>query len=367
MRQPKPYFKKAKKAWYANLGPNRRPVKLAEGEDNEKAAWEKYHILMAGRQPLENDPLIQDVFQRFLDHHVASAKRTYDFYSLPAVSFLAYLKEHAKRVRRTSELKPIHVADWVESCRLCRRSRRIKGKKGHRGGQYKTETTDRPVSQNTHRNRIRAIKAAFRWAEQMGVIDKNPIKWMKVPAAIPRGDEAYLMPEEWSRLVGAIKDGPFLDFLTVLKESGCRPREAATVEARWFKRNDRCWVFPKSDSEGKMENRVVPLTDRAFEICQSYALKHPEGPMFRTRLGTPWRRQALDSRCARLREKLKIHVTPYSVRHTFATDAIIRGVDLQTIAVIMGHKDLRMLSRIYQHVQKRSDHIREGLRRATGA
>ena len=32
----------------------------------------------------------------------------------------------------------------------------------------------------------------------------------------------------------------------------------------------------------------------------------------------------------------------------------------------MGHKDLRMLSRIYQHVKKRSDHVKEGLRKATG-
>ena len=52
MRRPKPYFKSSHNAWYANIGPNRRPLKLAEGRDNEKAAWSKYDILMAGRQPL---------------------------------------------------------------------------------------------------------------------------------------------------------------------------------------------------------------------------------------------------------------------------------------------------------------------------
>ena len=41
------------------------------------------------------------------------------------------------------------------------------------------------------------------------------------------------------------------------------------------------------------------------------------------------------------------------------------GPKLQ-IATLMGHVDLKMVSRIYQHIRKRSDHLREGLRRATG-
>ena len=95
-------------------------------------------------------------------------------------------------------------------------------------------------------------------------------------------------------------------------------------------------------------------------------LKHPDGPLFRTRRDTPWTQRALGSRLYRLSCKLGFHVCPYAVRHTFATDAIIRGVDLQTIATLMGHVDLKMLSRIYQHLRRRSDHLRAGLRKATG-
>jgi site-specific recombinase XerD len=53
------------------------------------------------------------------------------------------------------------------------------------------------------------------------------------------------------------------------------------------------------------------------------------------------------------------------LRHSFATEAIIRGVDVPTIAKLMGHANTDMLMRIYQHVSKREDHLREGLRRAT--
>jgi site-specific recombinase XerD len=50
---------------------------------------------------------------------------------------------------------------------------------------------------------------------------------------------------------------------------------------------------------------------------------------------------------------------------THVCHAIVRGVDIVTIAKLMGHKDLTMLKRIYQHVKKRSDHMREALRKAT--
>jgi len=125
-------------------------------------------------------------------------------------------------------------------------------------------------------------------------------------------------------------------------------------------------VFPADESKGQREPRVVQLTDRAFEICQRLALKHPEGPLFRNSEGRPWTRYSLHCRFSRLSKKLGFPVCAYAIRHTFATDAITRGVDLVTISLLMGHADLKMLSRVYQHVQKRSGHMRAALKRAVG-
>jgi len=54
-------------------------------------------------------------------------------------------------------------------------------------------------------------------------------------------------------------------------------------------------------------------------------------------------------------------VTPYYVRHTFATEKIIQGVDLVTIATLMAHRSLKMLMTIYQHVRRRGEHLRKAL------
>ena len=213
---------------------------------------------------------------------------------------------------------------------------------------------------------MRGVKACFNWAADEEIIGRNPLAKLKIPKAIPRGDEAYLMPEEWERLVAAVTDAPFLDFLTILKETGCRPREAAIVENRWYNRHGDLLGVSQGRKQGQRGEPHRPPEQEGDGDLPASCLETPGRPHLSHPPGHTLAAGALNKRCQTLANKLGLHVTPYSIRHTFATDAIIKGVDLQTIAILMGHKDLRMLSRIYQHVKKRSDHVKEGLRKATG-
>ena len=311
---------------------------------------------MACRQPIRQDCPVAGLLDRFLEHHKAkSASATYQFYHNAINSFGRYVGPKL----RLSDLKPFHVYDWID-----RNHRTIKQvtPKG-------IVDTGKTTSDNYRRNLIRAVKAAFRWAERREYIDRSPVRYVELPPA--RSRDVYLMPAQWDKLIAKVAQsrdsGCLFDILTVMKETGCRPQEVRRVEGRHFKREDRCWEFPVDESKGKKEKRVVLLTDKAFDICQRLTLKYPEGPLFRTSTGKPWSRRALSFRLYRLSGKLGFNICPYAIRHTFATDAIVRGVDLQTIATLMGHVDLGMLSRIYQHIKRRSDHLRAGLRKATGA
>ena len=310
---------------------------------------------MANRQPVQADGRVVDLLERFLEHHHLkdSADATYRFYAHALSSFGRFIGN-----LRVSHLKPHHVDEWID-----RDHRTVK-----RATPKGTIDTGKPTSDNYRRNLIRAVKAAFRWAERREHIDRSPIRHVELPTARPR--DVYLTPEQWATLVAAVSKshdgGCLLDLITAMKETGCRPQEARRVEARHFDRDGRCWIFPVDESKGKQEKRVVLLTDRVYETCQRLALKHPEGPLFRTSVGHPWTGRTFSYRLYRLSKKLGFHVCPYAIRHTFATDAIIRGVDLQTIATLMGHVDLGMLSRIYQHIKRRSDYLRAGLRKAVG-
>jgi integrase len=337
MRQPKPYFKASHKAWYANIGSNKRPKRLASEAEGEAKAYERYYQIMADRQPVDSDTLVVELLDRFLDHHSKnSAPATYQFYARPVNLFARYIGPKLRLV----DLKASHVYNWID--------------------------TLPPASDNYRRNQIRGVKAAFRWAEKRELIDRSPIRNVTMPPARPR--DVYLMSEQWKKLIAEVSKsrdgGCLLDILTAMKETGCRPQEARRVEARHL--DDKAWVFPAHESKGKREPRVVLLTDNVFAICQRLALKHLEGPLFRTSAGHPWTRRALSHRLYRLSKRLGFRACPYAIRHTFCTDAIERGVDLQTIATLMGHADLNMLSKVYQHIRKRSEHLRAGLKKAVG-
>ena len=170
MRRPQPYFKKSHHAWYYNV--NGRPVRLATEEEGEKAAWDKYHKLMAGRQPVADDDPVVTLLDRFLDHHKnKSADATYQFYRNALDSFAHYIGPKL----RLSDLKSFHVYDWID-----RNHRTVK--KATPNG---TVDTGRPTSDNYRRNLTCAVKAAFRWAERREHIDRSPVRYVEMPMPAP--------------------------------------------------------------------------------------------------------------------------------------------------------------------------------------
>ena len=103
MRQPKPYFKQSHKGWYANIGPDKRPVRLASEEEGETLAWEKYHSHMANRQPVNGDCLVAALLDRYLDRKQPYwAQATCEFHAKALSSFArstgaSYFANQARR------------------------------------------------------------------------------------------------------------------------------------------------------------------------------------------------------------------------------------------------------------------------------
>ena len=65
-------------------------------------------------------------------------------------------------------------------------------------------------------------------------------------------------------------------------------------------------------------------------------------------------------------KKLGFRVIAYGARHSFATTALVNGgVDPISLSHLMGHKDTAMVSRIYSHVAKNTDYLRQQAQKAT--
>jgi len=330
MRQPQPYWKATHRCWYAKI--DGRHYRL---DPNEKEAWEKYHQLMAGRAALSADSKVAELVNRYLDWTERHrAKATYEWYA----RFLLSFGRSLPRGLKLSKLRPFYVTLWVDSA-------------------YPPAT----CSPSTRHGAIRAVQRVFNWAIQQGLADSNPLRRIEKPR--PNRRETYLTPKQYQALTERIS-GPFRDMIEILRHTGCRPEEARKVTSAEFDQSARCWILPAGFTSKVRRRRSIPLDSRALKICAEGASQFPEGPILRLN-GRPWNPKTLSKRCRKTGAELGFEFSPYTIRHTFATDAIIRGVDLVTIAEIMGHSDLRMLQGVYQHVNQRLDHLRKGLEQAT--
>ena len=336
MRVPKPFYVKKRKTWYVQIDGKQHNL----GKDKTEAMTQ-YRELMGNSAKVTAELVkptaaVLDLLAEFLAWSERNnGERNFETLQYHISRFSKWLSDTGQGRLLVRDLKPFHVSKWLDD-------------------RYKN-----PVAGVTRAGAIQCLKRPFNWAVEEGYINVNPIARMKKPRYVPRGDEAYISDQQFAALIEAAQDTckpyeaePFVDYLTVLKDTGCRPQEIRAVEARHFDAENRVWRFPASESKGKRNARVVPLqTQRAFEICRRLALKHPEGPLFRNSDGNSWTAYAVSCRFQRLEKKCSVKACAYAFRHTFATNEILKGTDLITLKHMMGHTDLTMLGKVYEHIQ----------------
>jgi len=54
------------------------------------------------------------------------------------------------------------------------------------------------------------------------------------------------------------------------------------------------------------------------------------------------------------------------LRHSWATNALQKGVDPLTVAILMGHRDPSTLAKVYQHLALNPKHMLTEAHRAVG-
>ena len=98
-----------------------------------------------------------------------------------------------------------------------------------------------------------------------------------------------------------VRDAEFRDLLTACWETGCRPQEVLSVEAKHVNVTEGCWAFATQESKGKDRQRIVYLTDVTLAITTRLMAAHPHGRLFLNTDGKPWSASALNCRFTRLR------------------------------------------------------------------
>jgi integrase len=335
-RIPKPWFRNGKGCWYVCVGG--RQVNL--GKDKAEA-FRRFHRLMAdaGQAPPAEggEPLtIAELVERYLED---LGRRATPRTAYVARSYLKpLLADHGELLAKSLEKK--HVEAVVR-----------------RHGRWS------PTTENHVKSRVVAV---FNWAVHQGLIPVNRLKGIHKPRAQCRGAKAVMEPDEHRQLMDAAP--PYLrDVLLALHQTGARPCEVLTVEAKDFDAAQAVWVLDDHKTAERVGTpRVIHLTPEVVELCLVLARRHPTGPLFRRSSGKPFPPAYYLARLVRqLRRRLGLRdaITPYSLRHTFATDALAAGVPDAQVAELLGHTGTAILHKHYSHLTARARALRDALGR----
>jgi len=167
------------------------------------------------------------------------------------------------------------------------------------------------------------------------------------------------------RLLMRHSDKKFKTLLFALRETGCRPKEARTL--KWESVLPDRWVLRNHKTVGKTQRpRVVFLTAPVRKLMAVLRRDSASDHVFLNARGTPWTVSAMRLRLTRIKRKTDLpkDVVPYLLRHAFATSALVRGVDIATVAELMGHSDVKMVASVYGHLADEQKHLQDALEQA---
>ena len=227
----------------------------------------------------------------------------------------------------------------------------------HRPGKKAESTISRP----TIRGRLGALRVFFDRIIEWGYDDapqRTPIFFGDLPmkdVPLPR----FLDDPAATKLLRAAREDPdrFVRLvIEVLARTGLRKSELIRLSIDAVVQiGSAYWLRVPL---GKLhDDRYIPLHPQLKELLDDWLANRPEG--LRSELmfidhGRPITHVRIDTALARVAERAGIgHVTPHQLRHTLATQAINRGMSLEAIAALLGHRSLAM-AMVYARIADRT-------------
>jgi integrase/recombinase XerD len=105
----------------------------------------------------------------------------------------------------------------------------------------------------------------------------------------------------------------------------------------------------------RSKERVVPLGSYSRDAIKLYLeTQKPVGPyLFPNKRGGTLTRQALWKIIRKYSTQMERgHISPHTIRHTFATHLLEGGADLRSVQILLGHEDIST-TQIYTHVDSK--------------
>lgn len=203
---------------------------------------------------------------------------------------------------------------------------------------YQLHLLQKKVSWSTYNQSVCALRFLYRYSlGRPEFVERIP--YGKRVKHLP----TVLSPEEVLRFLDAAEPGRDRLLFQTGYACGLRAEELLHLQVRDI--DSKRMVLHIREGKGR-KDRLVPLSARLLEELRAYwRLRRPTTWLFP---GGGGHAQPLTDGCLRricqqvvARSGLTKHITPHSLRHSFATHLLEADVDLATIQAILGHTSLK--------------------------
>ena len=273
-----------------------------------------------------------DLFLNYLAVEKGAAANTVAAYSRDLVRYLTFLGE-----REPAGITRLDVANYL--------------------GRLK----DEGLAPRSRARALSAIRMLHRFLVVEGYCETNPTAVIEAPKGVARlpavlngSDVEALLNSPLDTGAIELRDAAMLELLyaTGLRVSelvGLKKGEV-NIDAGYL------MTIGKGDKE-----RLVPIGDSACRAVGRYLAEARPGllkegksvRLFLSRLGEGMTRQAFWNIIKKraLQAGIIAHLSPHTLRHSFATHLLENGADLRSVQIMLGHADLSS-TQIYTHVTR---------------
>ncbi len=208
----------------------------------------------------------------------------------------------------------------------------------------------------THNLRLSNLRVFFSWGMEEGIFPsdptqglkkrKNPGKFVEVDAEVLK--KLLCLPDK--KTFAGYRDYALIIFTL---DTGIRPGEALSLQEADFTLSSLEVRVPAPIAKTRT-SRTLPLSPTTVKVIKKLLVaRHPNWrkdiPVFSTFEGTKMSGDWWGKRLNKYSRKLPSKVTPYMLRHSFATLFLRNGGNALALQRIMGHSTMQMTER-YVHL-----------------
>lgn len=209
--------------------------------------------------------------------------------------------------------------------------------------------TAKKISKRTIDLEIGRLRRLFSLCQSWGLCSKNPVAGVKFFRPESRRDR-FLSEEEELKLVAAA-DNILRPGLVFALNTGIRRGEMLSLT--WGQVNTKAGFITITAEKAKgKRSRQIPMNEAAKAVLQGLPQSiDPKALVFTAYLGR-WNSCLRHSWMTAIKAAGVEDICWHTLRHTFATNLAMAGVDLVTIKDLLGHTTLDMVLR-YSHPSRR--------------